>query len=470
MDRYIDLINQTFDFPTDEFHVAPDGQMTFHDLPLLDLIKQYGTPLRLTYLPKISSQIQKAKALFADAIKKLDYQGTYTYCYCTKSSHFSFVLEEALKNDVQIETSSGFDIPIVRALYAAGKLSKDTHIVCNGFKRDQYRGWITDLLNDGFRHCTPVLDNLDEISYYRQHLQTPVGKVRVGMRLASDEEPKFQFYTSRLGIRYDDAMRLYLEQIAVDPRFELKMLHYFISTGIKDTSYYWSELSRFVHKYCELRKVCDTLDTIDIGGGLPIKTSIQNEYDYRYMIEEIVRTIQRICREENVPEPHIFTEFGIFTVGESGAMLYSILDEKLQNDKELWYMIDGSFITNLPDTWALNQRYVLLAINQLTNNYRRVQLGGLTCDSQDYYNSETHSFQVFLPTITPTDPEPLYIGFFHTGAYQESLSGYGGIKHCLIPAPKHVIIDRKPDGTFDSWEFAPEQTPESMLKILGYRQ
>ena len=45
------------------------------------------------------------------------------------------------------------------------------------------------------------------------------------------------------------------------------MLHYFITTGIKDTSYYWSELSRFVHKYCELRKVCDTLDTIDIGGG-----------------------------------------------------------------------------------------------------------------------------------------------------------------------------------------------------------
>ena len=83
-------------------------------------------------------------------------------------------------------------------------------------------------------------------------------------------------------------------------------------------------------------------------------------------------------------------------------MLYSILDQKLQNDKELWYMIDGSFITNLPDTWALNQRYVLLAINQLTNTYRRVQLGGLTCDSQDYYNSETHSYQVFLPTIKPT--------------------------------------------------------------------
>ena len=121
------------------------------------------------------------------------------------------------------------------------------------------------------------------------------------------------------------------------------MLHYFINSGIKDTSYYWSELSRFVHKYCELKKVCPELDSIDIGGGFPIKTSIQFEYNYRYMIEEILRTIQRICKEEGVPEPNIFTEFGIFTVGESGANIYSILDLKLQNDKELWYMIDGSF-------------------------------------------------------------------------------------------------------------------------------
>jgi arginine decarboxylase len=467
LDRYIDLINQTFDFPTEEFHVADDGQMTFHDIPLLDLVKEYGTPLRITYLPKISSQIKRAKMLFANAMQKLDYKGSYTYCYCTKASHFAFVVEEALKNDIHIETSSAFDIPLVRSLYAKGKVTKEMHIVCNGFKRDQYKGWISDLLNDGFYNCTPVIDNLDEISYYKEHLAPGLATVRLGIRVASDEAPKYEFYTSRLGIRHDDVARLYLEQIATDPRFELRMLHYFINSGIKDTSYYWSELSRFVHKYCELRKICDTLDTIDIGGGLPIKTSIQTEYDYQYLIDEVMRTIQRICREENVPEPNIFTEFGIFTVGESGAMLYSILDQKLQNDKELWYMIDGSFITNLPDTWALNQRYVLLAINGMDRGYRRVQLGGLTCDGQDYYNSESHSYQVFLPT-TKAD-EPLYIGFFHVGAYQESLSGYGGVKHCLIPSPRHVIIDRQADGTFSSWEFAPEQSPEQMMRILGYQ-
>ena len=84
----------------------------------------------------------------------------------------------------------------------------------------------------------------------------------------------------------------------------------------------------------------------------------------------------------------------------------------------------------------------------------------------DYYNSEAHTSEVFMPKIQ--DSEQLYLGFFHTGAYQESLGGYGGIQHCLIPAPKHVIIDRDKDGKFNYKLFAPEQLSESMLKTLGY--
>ncbi|GAB2964757.1 decarboxylase [Hymenobacter coalescens] len=464
MDTYHDLISQTFDFPSQEFTVD-QNQLRFHDIPLMDLIEKHGTPLRLTYLPKISTQIQRAKQWFTQGIEKIGYQGSYTYCYCTKASHFAFVVEEALKNDIHIETSSGYDMHIIRALHAKGKIQKDTYIIANGFKRERYKRYLTEFMNDGFVNCMPILDNLNEIDYYKEHVRDDV-RANLGIRLASDEEPRFQFYTSRLGVRYADAIPLYEEKIKQDPRFELTMLHYFINTGIKDTSYYWSELRRFVHKYCELRRVCPTLHTIDIGGGLPIQTSIQPEYDYPYMIEEVLRTIQRICREEGVPEPHIFTEFGIFTVGESGAHIYSILDEKLQNDKELWYMIDGSFITNLPDTWALNQRFIMLALNGWERSYKKIQLGGMTCDSQDYYNAEKHIYQVFLPEQSPQ--KPLYVGFFHTGAYQEQLSGYGGIKHCLIPAPKHIILDRNEDGTIRDWEFAPEQDPESMMRILGY--
>jgi arginine decarboxylase len=288
----------------------------------------------------------------------------------------------------------------------------------------------------------------------------------LGIRIASEEEPNFEFYTSRLGIRYKDIVPFYQERIAGKEKFELKMLHFFINTGIRDTVYYWSELSKCLSVYCELKKICPTLDSLNIGGGLPIKNSLGFDFDYEYIVQEIIAQIKSICNENGVPEPNIFTEFGSFTVGESGASLYSILDTKQQNDTEIWYMIDSSFITTLPDTWGLKQRFILLAVNHWDKPYQRVNLGGLTCDSLDYYNAEAHIGQVFLPKYE--EDSPLYIGFFHTGAYQESLGGYGGIQHCLIPAPKHVIIDKDDQGDYTTKLFSKEQSYKSMLKILGY--
>jgi arginine decarboxylase len=462
MRSYSDLIHQTFYFPTEEFRVE-NGELFFNEVPLMEIIQQYGTPMKITYLPKISRNIQQAKSLFAKAIQKHNYQGQYTYCYCTKSSHFSFVVEEALKNNIHLETSSSFDMPIIKRLFERGKINKDTIIVCNGYKRERYSQYISEFLNEGFHNCIPVLDNMMEINYLEKHVNVPY---KVGIRVAADEEPNFDFYTSRLGVRYNDVIPFYKEVISNSSKAKLKMLHYFINTGIKDTVYYWSELSKFVQMYCDLRKICPDLDTIDIGGGFPIKTSLHFDYNYEYMIDQIVFNIQEMCRENGVPEPHIITEFGSYTVGESGATIYSVIGQKLQNDKELWYMIDGSFITQLPDVWGLNQKFLMLAVNQWNNRFQKVNLGGLTCDSQDFYNSEAHTSEVYLPKIE--DGQTLYMGMFHTGAYQETLGGFGGLQHCLIPAPQHIIINRDESGRISHEVFSTEQDSESMMQILGY--
>jgi arginine decarboxylase len=461
--KYIDLIEQTFDFPQEEFAVI-DNELHFNKVPLMDIIKQYGTPLKITYLPKIDSQIQRGKRLFNVAMAKVDYKGDYYYCYCTKSSQFSFILEQVLKNDVHLETSSAFDINIIEDLAERGLFNKDRFIICNGFKRPMYIENIVNLANNGFENVIAVLDNLFELEKYEPFLTE---KLKIGIRIASEEEPKFDFYTSRLGVRYNDVVSYYLEHIKDNPKFELKMLHFFINTGIKDKAYYWNELTKSVQVYCDLKKVCPELTILNIGGGLPIKNSLDFAYDYEYMAEEIIAQIQSICERNDVAEPDIFTEFGSFTVGESGAVLYSIIDQKRQNDREIWNMIDSSFMNTLPDTWAINQKFILLAINKWEFEYERIFLGGLTCDSEDFYNAEEHSNAVFLPKFNQGEAQ--YIGMFHTGAYQEAIGGYGGIQHCLIPAPKHVLIDiddETEEITTKLW--SKEQSFKSMLKILGY--
>ena len=60
----------------------------------------------------------------------------------------------------------------------------------------------------------------------------------------------------------------------------------------------------------------------------PIRNHLGFEYDYEYMINEIVKNIKEACQNENVKEPDIFTEFGKYTVGESSAIIFKVLEQK----------------------------------------------------------------------------------------------------------------------------------------------
>ena len=362
-----------------------------------------------------------------------------------------------------METSSAFDINIIEKLKEDGKLTDKTYVICNGFKRDKYIENIARLINKGHQNCIPIIDNYEEIDLLTDVIDDTF---KVGIRIASEEEPKFEFYTSRLGIGYKNIVPFYENQIKDNDKVELKMLHFFINTGIRDNAYYWNELVKCLKVYVRLKKMCPSLDSLNIGGGFPIKNSLQFDYDYQYMIDEILNQISIACSDADVPVPHIFTEFGSFTVGESGGAIYEILYQKQQNDREKWNMIDSSFITTLPDTWAINKRFIMLPINRWNDEYERVLLGGLTCDSDDYYNSEQNMNAIYLPKYRKD--KPLYIGFFNTGAYQESIGGYGGLQHCLIPQPKHILIDRDENGNFTYKLFRGQQKAEDLLGILGY--
>lgn len=459
---YLDLVKQTFDWPVQHFSLSKN-KLNFHNIELNRIIEKYGTPLKVTYLPKIGQQINNAKSYFQNAMQKYNYNANYIYCYCTKSSHFSFIVNEILKHNSHIETSSTYDLHLIEALFKQGKVTKDTYIICNGFKMPDYIKKIAEFINKGFKNIIPVLDNMEELEKYFPHTKKTF---QTGIRIAAEEEPNFEFYTSRLGIRYNDIIPFYEKHIKNNKRVELKMLHFFINTGIKDSAYYWSELNKCVNVYTGLKKICPELDALDIGGGFPVPQSLFFDYDYQYMADEIIVNIKSVCDAENVKVPDIFTEFGSYTVAESGATFYTIMAQKQQNDSEKWYMIDGSFITALPDTWGMGHRFLLLPLNHWDKVYKRVNLGGLTCDSMDYYNSETHVNQVYLPEIP--EGKKLHIGFFNTGAYQESLGGFGGIQHCLIPSATHLIIDKDEKGKHTYNIFKKKQSAESMLKTLGY--
>lgn len=465
---YFNLIEQSYYFPQEGFDLK-DGYLSFNGISLKYLIEKYGTPFKLIYLPRIGMQIKKARNLFNRSIKKNNYKGGYHYCYCTKCCHFSHVVKAALKEKAHLETSSSFDIDLVYRLYKEGKLSKNTILIHNGYKTNDYLEKIMQLNKDGFKNSILILDSKSEIKRVKKYALDYEGILKIGIRIAIDEEPQSPYYTSRLGIRPSEIMDFYRSQIEPDQNLSLKMVHFFVDSGIKDNLYYWGEFQKALKLFVELKQVCGDIKALNLGGGFPIRNNLGFEYDYEYIINEIVRNIKSACTEAQIEEPDIFTEFGKYTVGESGAIIFSVLEQKQQNDRETWYMIDNSLMNTIPDAWSILEKFILLPINKWENEYKKVNIGGISCDHSDYYNSEDFNQQIYLPAYKESDEDPLYIGFFHTGAYQDSISGYGGIKHCLIPSPKLIIIDRDRKGNFVDSVYRNEQTIEDMLSILGYK-
>ena len=46
--KYIDLINQTFDFPQEEFNLE-NKNLHFHGINLMELVEDYGAPLKFYF-------------------------------------------------------------------------------------------------------------------------------------------------------------------------------------------------------------------------------------------------------------------------------------------------------------------------------------------------------------------------------------------------------------------------------------
>ncbi|MCG8374168.1 MAG: arginine decarboxylase, partial [Balneolales bacterium] len=202
---YRELIEQTYDFPQNGFELS-EGYLTFNGVHLKRLIDTYGTPFRLTYLPKIRQQIQKARYLFNNAIRKYNYSGAYEFCYCTKCCHFSHVIRTALKENVSLETSSSFDIDLIERLHQNSRLDVSTTIVHNGYKTHNYIQKIGRLLKKGFKNSITVLDSVEELdSLEAIDVPTPV---KIGLRISIEESPGADYYTSRLGINKHEILKL----------------------------------------------------------------------------------------------------------------------------------------------------------------------------------------------------------------------------------------------------------------------
>jgi arginine decarboxylase len=222
----------------------------------------------------------------------------------------------------------------------------------------------------------------------------------------------------------------------------LKILHYHIGSQIEKLNDVLGPIKYALDIFFKLKEKNPSLDTLDIGGGMPIPYLRKKGYPVDKLMEKIFKLIKTESEKRELPHPNLICEWGRYIVAPARISVFKVIDTKSIQQKNCqakkWYVIDGSFMNDLLDTWAIGQKWSISPINNKRDgDLTEVWLAGSSCDSDDIYAGSDGS--VTLPDYDSNngDEEPMYIVVYDTGAYQNSLAA----KHCMLSAPMKIIIE-----------------------------
>lgn len=444
-----------------------NGELYYQNISLMSLVSAYGPSLSIAFLPIIRNNVEKLKSIFDSNIKANNYDGKHFYAYATKANYYAEVIFSLLKHIKFFETSSETDIAIFLRL-AKHKVIDNTYtIICNGFKNENYFTSIKKLVDMGI-NVIPILDSYPEYQLLKKIVSK---KINVGIRYNCEFESRINknnFYNydvceNRFGLPYNEFIKL-CKIIVGDDLFNLKVFHFHLGGTIQNLEYYKEALSQILTKFVKVKKLFTTIDTIDIGGGLPGNENFNSDFNLNLFAEYVVKTIKNICNKNKIHEPNIIGEYGRYTTAQHGFYLMKVSAVKKMR-KKTWYVLNSSFMKILPDNWATQDNFAILPINLLNNKFKLVSLAGNTCDENDRYVIDNKNIEFYMPEIK--EGQELYIAVFNIGAYQEMLAGKNGITHCLIPENAEIIIDIK-NEKYDIKQITKEGSLKREINMLGY--
>lgn len=437
-----------------------DNKLFYKDIDLYSLVFKYGDPLKVGYCDMVREKIIGLKNLFNKSIKSNRYKGSYFYANANKASYYAENVITAGCYADFYETSSVSDLEIVRRIFKKHTVKKKK-IICNGIKDDEYLSLILKMSDEGYEILN-IVDNISEfekILKYNLKNYMEIG-IRVKLKSLYTNNPKIAEY-DRFGL-YEDEIDYILKNYKKNPKLLLTTVHYHQRGSRFDENKFLTHLETAFHIYAKVSKKDNNIKTLNIGGGCPYDKI--GEYDYEKFVDMLIKNLKSFAVKYKAKEPNIIQENGRYTVSDSCFNIYKI--SLVKNDDIPWYIVNDSFMTSLPNSWALSEDFLILPINLIENKMIPVRLAGNTCDGDDVYYYQCKNENFMLPEIK--EGQTLYIGVFGMGAYQEILSGIGGIHHCLNREENDLIIYKK-KGKNKFYHVRKSQNIKYLFKRLLYK-
>lgn len=415
------------EYNTQQFDISPDGELIVREgnyqYNVFDIVKKYGTGTEIVFPTIIENRVRDLIETFNAYIKVLGYRGKFFYHYAMKVNQNKEFVLPAVAEGANLDVASANELFLVKRMIEQDKFNTKIRVICNGPKTPKYIALIEELKAKGLI-VIPIIEDYVELEHMAKFKGEVGVRVNLDVKVNSHWDKKFNRYG------FTEKELLDLGKIR-----NLSVLHYHISSQIEKIDGLVKPLKRALELYAKLREKNPGLDTLDIGGGAGVPYEKKKHfYSAKSLIHALVKAAKNQCDKLGVRHPNLIVEWGRYVAAPAQITIYKILAEKTVANKgnNKWYVIDGSFMNDLIDTWAIHQKWHVIPVNQMaTRKLEKVWLAGSSCDSDDKYTAG--GGYILLPRLA--DSEELFVAFLDTGAYQDSLASH----HCLLSSPAKLI-------------------------------
>ena len=291
----------------------------------------------LIRLPQIlHARIKELCDVFANAIERSEIKTEHIPLYPVKVNQQRTVVEHVLSSQ---DASIGLEVGSKTELLAALGLlqSENAWLVCNGYKDRSYIRIALFAQLMGI-NVFIVVEKLSELALITQECRRldVIPQLGVRVRLTSIAAGNWQNTggrNSKFGLGTHDLLRLIEALTNNDSSHWLQLLHFHMGSQISDLKEFSVGLREAMQIYRQLHKNNFNIKYVDIGGGLAIDYSAQQNassfsksYSMQAYADTVISVIGDVCALNQLPIPKVFSENGRAMTAHHAVLVTNVVE------------------------------------------------------------------------------------------------------------------------------------------------
>jgi len=316
---------------------GPEGPTAdLHEI--IQSIRERGIelPVLLRFNGILRHRVRSIYEAFNTAIAEQEYQGKFFPAYPVKVNQQRQIVDVLREEGANI--SMGLEVGSKPELIAVLAVHDDPSalLICNGYKDAEYIR-LALLSKKVGRRPVIVVEKYSELATILEESAKIGVRPEIGFRLRLSGKGAGRWEKSggdraKFGLTVSEILQG-IEELRKREMLDcVRLLHFHLGSQLTSIASLRSALKEAVQVYVQLRRWCNALDFVDIGGGLGVdydgsKTAFESSMNYTVgeYARDVVWVIYEVCQNAEVPHPNIVTESGRATVAHHAVLIFDVL-------------------------------------------------------------------------------------------------------------------------------------------------